>query len=138
MYVVAVEVKDSPIHGKGVFAKQDIKAGEVVWGFKDGHDIKMAPEEYAKLPAEQKAAMEKTGYLSPTSGMWVFPPAGDPACYTNHSQSNNLSTKFDPKFSDEPYFVANRDIKPGEELTNNYLEFDEVSKNLKTNWLKNT
>lgn len=106
--------------------------------YRKSRDIKIAPEDYQKLPDEQKAAMEKTGYLSPASGMWVFPPPDDPACYTNHSQANNMSAKFDPKFSDEPYFVANRDIKSGEELTNNYLEFDEISKHLNAAWLKNT
>lgn len=86
----------------------------------------MSQEQFARISDTHKAAIQKTGYLSPWSNMWVFPLLNDPAQYTNHKADNNLSVKFDPRVSGEPYFVANRDIAKGEELTNNYLEFDKI------------
>jgi SET domain-containing protein len=65
----------------------------------------------------------------------VYPPKDDTACFTNHSHSNNLSAVFDRRISVEPIFVANRDIKKGEELTDNYLEFGTELKDEKPSWL---
>jgi len=134
MYVVDVEVKESNIHGMGVFAKDNIGKGTIVWQFTSGHDQRISKDEFDKLP--DKAELVHVAYLSPASGQMVYPPKGDPACYTNHSPNNNLSTVFDMSVSVEPYFIANRDIKAGEELTNNYLEFDKISQTLKDRWLK--
>jgi SET domain-containing protein len=66
-----------------------------------------------------------------------MPPEDDPACYTNHDPEGfNTSVVFDKDVSDEPIFVANRDIEQGEEITNNYLEFDKNSAIRKFEWLK--
>ena len=136
MYIVPVEVKESEIDGKGVFATDNIKQTQSVWQFDWKNDTKISKEDFDKLPQVEKEALQRVAYLSPTSNKWVYPLRdNDPACYTNHSNKNNLTAKFDPKFSDEPFFIANRDIAAGEELTNNYKEFDEVSKKLKNYWL---
>lgn len=134
MYKIAVEIKDSRIDKKGVFASADIKKGELVWIFTKGHDTTLSPSEYKALPEKEKAI--NIGYLSPWTGRWVFPPEGDAARHTNHSSDNNLSVVFDKNVSTEPYFVANRVISKGEELTNNYLEFDQISQKTKPNWIK--
>lgn len=134
MYKVSVAVDDSPIDGKGVFTRKDIAKDTVVWQFNDKHDIVFTPAEYEAVPPEYKARLKNTGYLSPWSNNWVFPPKDDPAQYTNHSAHNNLSARFDAEVSPEPYFVANRDIVAGEELTNNYHEFDQITRTTKPQW----
>ena len=136
MYKVQVRIADSTIEGKGVFAEEDIPKDKVVWIFTANHDILMTTDNFTALPNDTKLAMEKTGYISPWSGYWVFPPANDPAQYTNHSSKNNLSAIFDAKVSAEPYFIANRNIKKGEELTNNYHEFDKITRDTKPSWAK--
>jgi len=136
MYLVPVEVKRSSIEGKGVFAKNDIQKGGIVWRYTDGHDRKMTVKDFDNLDDATKKSLERVAYLSPTSGLWVIPPDDDPACYTNHDpNSNNTTVRVDPKISDEPIFVANRDIKAGEEITNNYLEFDKNTKPRSFDWL---
>ena len=83
--------------------------------------------------------MDKVAYLSSASNQYVFPPENDPALYTNHDAlNNNLSVTVDPTISSEPFFIANRDILPEEELTNNYHEFDEAIKlkEVIPDWLK--
>lgn len=135
MYLYKIKTKDSGIEGKGVFCLEDIPKDSIVWKFDQNHDKALSQEDYAKLNEEGKREMQKVGYLSPVSKTWIYPPENDPARYTNHSPStNNLSVIFDMAISPEPYFVANRNISNGEELTNNYLEFDEYIKNTKPDW----
>jgi SET domain-containing protein len=136
MYAVLVKVDKSNIDGQGVFAIEDIPKGTIAWIFKEKHDIKLSAKEYDSLSSLQKQKMDKTGYLSPWTGFWVFPSDNDPAQFTNHSNDSNLSVAFDKSISTEPYFVANRDITKGEELTNNYNEFDKITQKTKPIWAK--
>ena len=124
MYLVKVEAKDSPIEGKGVFALEDIKEGTIAWKFDPSHDQSMSSEDFEALDDKSRTQLLRVAYLSKSSGRWVYPPNDDPALFTNHSESNNLSVAHDTAISGEPFFRANRDIRSGEELTVNYTEFD--------------
>lgn len=124
MYLVKVEVRDSQIEGKGVFTLETVKEGTVVWRFDHTHDQTLSAAEFDKLDDDSKRKLQRVAYLSPSSHRWVFPPDDDPARFTNHSKANNLSVLYDETKSEEPIFVANRNIAAGEELTVNYTEFD--------------
>jgi SET domain-containing protein len=134
MYIVPVEVRESSIEGRGVFAAANIKKGQIVWQFTKHHDIEMTPEEFDRQDKETRQKMQRVAYLSPASGLWVSPPENDPACYTNHSRQNNTTVVVDANISPEPYFVANRDIQKSEEITNNYYEFDLNTQKTKPTW----
>ncbi len=134
MYKVLVEVAASDIDGKGVFTKELVSKGTIAWIFTEGHDIRITREAHDALDQAYKDKLGRIGYLSPWTGLWVYPPDDDPAQYTNHSDDNNLSVVFDEAISPEPYFVANRDIAKGEELTNNYHEFDTITRETKPTW----
>jgi len=136
MYLVPAKIKPSLIHGRGVFAEADIPKDTIVWEFKAGHDQKLSSEAFENLDHAARKALERTAYLSPQSDMWVIPPADDPACFTNHSNHANLSVIFDKKLSGEPVFVANRAIAAGEEITNNYQEFDKNADEEQSSWLQ--
>ena len=136
MYICKVKVLESPIEGNGVFTQEDIAKDTIVWIFKDGYDLSIAPAEYEVLPSDKQKELKKTGYLSPWTNVWIFPPKDDPAQYTNHSTDNNLTAVYDIKVSTEPYFVANRNIVNGEELTNNYHEFDQNTQTTKPDWAR--
>ena len=134
MYIVTTKVADSIIEGRGVFSLEAIPKSKIVWLFNEGHDVRKSREEFDRLSNTEKEHLNKTAYFSFWSNLWVYPPTGDPAEFTNHSLTNNPSVTFDPSVSQEPYFIANRDIKIGEELTNNYHEFDEITQLTKPNW----
>lgn len=136
MYLIPVEVKASPIDGNGVFTLQDIPAGKVVWKFDPSHDKTLTQDAFTALTEEEKEALKRIAYLSKHTGRWVYPPSDDPARYTNHSDTNNLSVMVDESISEEPLFVANRAITKGEELTNNYREFDTFAENLEADWVQ--
>ena len=127
-------MSESKIDGKGVFAIEGISKDEIVWMFKDDFDQSLSNEEFQELPQTEKDYLSRTAYLSPWSKQWIFPPKGDPAEYTNHSLDNSLSVKFDRAVSPEPFFIANQNISAGDELTNNYHEFDEITQTQKPDW----
>jgi hypothetical protein len=111
-----------------------IQKSKIVWLFKEGYDIRKTKEEFDILSPNIKEHLSKTANFSPWSELWVYPPTHDHAEFTNHSSTNNLSVVFDPRISREPYFIANRDIKIDEELTNNYHEFDKITQLTKPTW----
>lgn len=125
MYLFPVTIRKSSIEGMGVFTEENIKKGAIVWKYNPDHDQCLSQDEYRALSASKKTYLEKVAYLSPTTHQYIFPPDKDPALYTNHdAKRHNLSVVTDHSISSEPYFIANRDISQGEELTNNYHEFD--------------
>jgi SET domain-containing protein len=100
-----VIVKESKIHGKGVFAARDFKKGESITKWDTSRT--MTKEEL------QNASKEDKRYITVMNGKTVV--MQEPERYVNHSCNPNTIIK---NFSD----VARRDIKTGEEITGNYLE----------------
>ena len=110
------EVLVSPIHGKGLFAKQAIAEGEIV-AVKGGHILTM--EEWSTLepqlgPAEIQIAEEL--FIAPTQQEQRY----GSMLYTNHSCSPNIAIQ------GQIVFVAMRDILPGEELTHDWATTDDL------------
>lgn len=102
-----IEVRASPIEGKGVFALRDFKKGERVleWGVRK------------ELSEEDLAAMsedEKRRYVSFKDGKHLL--SGEPMRYVNHSCDPNTNAKDNGD-------IAIREIKAGEEITSDYRDF---------------
>jgi SET domain-containing protein len=136
MYLIDTKIATSSLDGKGVFTKVSVKKGTRVWVFDPSYDLALSKIEYGNLDADEKHRFGHSAYLSLWSGRWICPPRGDAAEYTNHSANHNLNAKFDESFSTEPFFVANRDINAGEELTNNYHQFDEMTRTTQPVWAR--
>jgi len=108
------EVRTSPIHGRGLFAGQPIRAGEVVCA-KGGHIFSRETlhEVSARLgPAEIQIAEDL--FIGPLSeeereGSMIF---------SNHSCDPNIGVQ------GQVVFVAMRDIEAGEELTHDWAMTD--------------
>ena len=109
-------VRQSPIHGKGLFAKQAIAAGEIV-AVKGGSIL--TKQEWAVLERELGSAeiqLSEDLFIAPTrpehrEGNMV---------YTNHSCDPNIAIQ------GQIVFVAMRDIAPGEELTHDWATTDDL------------
>ncbi len=101
------EIKSSGIQGKGLFAIKHIKKGEVV--------VEWHPKVISKSAAAKLSIVDQEHYLYPDGDylLWMQPPER----YMNHSCSAN--TRVVGK-SD----VASRNIKPGEEITSDYLDLE--------------
>ena len=103
MLLVRTEVRSSPIHGRGLFAAERIREGRWVWCFEPRVD------QIGAVASEHFSWRTEYGYVTP----------GDDARYINHSKTPNLWT-----MAGLAPVVAVRDIEAGEELTENYAEYD--------------
>ena len=112
-YVIdKVEIRESPIHGLGMFAINNIQKGEIVF-IKGGHILRR----------EQFYSSEKiNSYLPIDDNFYIAALTEDEELqvklYNNHSCDPNCGLR------GEITFVAIRDIKKNEELTCDYAFID--------------
>ncbi len=116
-----VEVRDSGIHGKGVFAIKDIPKGTKV--------IEYVGEKITKKESEKRCQeqIKRSEENSEEGAVYVFELDGkydldgnfewNPARLVNHSCSPNCETEEGAEFI---WIIAIRDIKAGEEISYNY------------------
>lgn len=116
MLLVKAEARRSPIHGLGLFASEPIKKGTPVARWTEGHDMRMTPAEWAALPARVREWLY-IHWWTREDGNWYG--TCDDGRFTNHSKSPNMLWDDDTKTS-----IAARDIAAGEELTEDYGDFD--------------
>lgn len=109
------EVRPSPIHGKGLFAREPIAAGEIV-AVKGGYVL--TAEQWRALEPELGAAeiqIAEELFIAPAR-----PEERDGAMlYTNHSCDPNIAIQ------GQIVFVAMRDIVAGKELTHDWATTDD-------------
>jgi len=119
MLLVKCEARPSPIHGLGLFACEDIKAGMAVASWTEGHDYRLTVEQFKALPVELKT------FLWNFVWTWVdgcIYGTADAGRFTNHSDTPNMRWDDATRTS---YAIA--DIAAGTELTEDYDEFDHSS-----------
>lgn len=117
------EVQKSPIHGKGLFAKQTIATGEIV-AVKGGYIL--TKQAWASLETQLGSAeiqISEELFIGPTK------EEQREGCmlYTNHSCDPNIAIQ------GQIIFVAMRDISPGEELTHDWATTDDLDYALECN-----
>jgi SET domain-containing protein len=105
-----------PGAGLGLFAAEDIPAGTLIWKFDDGWDLL---KREADWPDDVSKSFLKTyAYLSPTSKKRLYVICIDNARFINHS-ARPTGTGGQSQVT-----VAARDIRAGEEITEDYRTFD--------------
>ena len=114
LYKVEVKVATNPEMGLGLFTKEFIQKGTIVWEFVEGVDIKMDEVTFNKLNYAQKEYFEKYGWKEDDG---FYYSSCDLTNFINHSYKPNLDIVGEK-------VVSNRDIKVGEELFENYSQFD--------------
>jgi SET domain-containing protein len=113
MLLVKTYLDKSAIHGLGVFAGHAIRKGTKVWRFVEGFDRVYSPTEFAKLPKPARDYIWNYGYR--VDGEILL--TSDHDHHMNHSDNANTHWR-------NGHIVARRTIRKGEEITNNYREFD--------------
>lgn len=115
-----IEIRSSPIQGKGMFAKESIKAGEtvIIWG-----GGRVSKEEAIKAKNQEGKVITQLD-----EDLFTVEESGDdPTYFINHSCDPNLWMK--NAFT----LIARRDIKPNEELTADYVLW-EADENYVAKW----
>jgi SET domain-containing protein len=119
-----IEVKDSPIEGKGVFAKENIKKGEIIENCHFTILEQKFPQIDKKLQ-EYVFAWPKDLWGGKSVVVWGF------GSIYNHSKNNNADWKTDEKNNLFTFFAI-KDITIGEEICTNYGEaYEQVVKTVK-------
>jgi len=114
MMLVRTSVAPSKIHGLGLFADEDIKAGTEVWRFDPSFDHSISENLLASYPEVTRDYLRHYGYARPgTSDLGLD---ADHGRFMNHAENPNLESR-----PPEALF-AKREIKKGEEITMNYSD----------------
>ena len=113
MLLVKTYLDKSAIHGLGVFAAEFIRKETKIWRFVEGFDRCYSPKQFARLPKQAREFLKSYGYK--VDGEILFTVDNDH--YINHSDTPNTYLK-------NGYTIARRNIRKGEEITNDYREFD--------------
>lgn len=122
MLLVPVEVRQSPIHGLGVFTCAPIRKGTIVWQFDPGIDHRHPVSWLEHQPEHVRRYVSTHCVLSMDKQHYYV--VGDYTLFVNHSLAPNLQPLDDVIVNDEGVVAAARAIKAGEELTINYALID--------------
>ncbi len=113
MLLVKTYLDKSRIHGLGVFADETIRKGTKIWRFVIGFDRYYSRKQFAKLPKPAKDFIKLHGYQWENEILLSM----DHDTFMNHSDDPNT-------FFHNGYVVARRDIRKGDEITNDYRAFE--------------
>lgn len=115
MLTIKTTIRNSKIHWLWLFADQDIKQGELIGEFIFWLDISLSEEEYQQLNKTNKEFFDAYGRQDKITKKYMLNI--DNTRFINHSETPNIEH--------EAYkLIAARDIKRGEELMDNYTDFD--------------
>lgn len=110
-----IQLKESPISGKGLFAVSFIREGEIIWR-QDPHERHYGLEEIQKWSLEKQKLFFSCSYQVGDNLFYGMDGSGpDEADFMNHSCDPNTW------FIDDKTMVARRDILPNEEITYDYV-----------------
>ncbi len=89
----------------------------MVWKLNPKFDLIWSIKEFNALPKKAKDSILFYGHFQAEEGGYIL--CSDDARFFNHSTSANCKSKVGKTY-------AIKDIKIGEEITDNYIEFDEL------------
>lgn len=122
MFHVKVKLKESDLHGIGLFADQHIKKGQAVYTINESLDLKISIYDFELLSNDEQQTICHYGYLDKSGDYWHL--SFDDVRFCNHSRKGNIKLVGNR-------LIAKRDISKGEELTQNYSEFENLRRVLK-------
>ncbi|MGO8867434.1 MAG: SET domain-containing protein [Alphaproteobacteria bacterium] len=120
MLLIAVELRPSAVHGIGVFAREAVRRGAVVWQFDPGVDNRHPASWLGLQPEHVRRFVDVYGVLSLDKTQLSIP--GDQTLFINHSSTPNLVPRDEVVVNGDGVVAAARDIEIGEELTVDYAE----------------
>ena len=121
MMLIDTYLDKSKIQGVGVFAKENVKKGEKIKEVRPEFEIEFNSDNLPKMPLALAKFIDTHSYEREL-GSKILVMGIDNEKYLNHSD--------DPSVNDEGY--ALKDIKIGDEITINYMDFDDSVEKL---WL---
>ena len=121
MIHIKYKLDKSKHHGIGLFADEDLKQGQLVYTASPLLDVNLTQEQFDSLSDREKEELKWWGFFDENSKRWHVD--FDVSKFINHENNGTLTQD---KNHTDANLVTTRDIKSGEELTQNYLEFETV------------
>jgi hypothetical protein len=124
MMMVDTELRESAIHGLGVFLVEPVRKGGLIWRFDARIDRVYSTAEVESLPEHVQRYLRTYSTWHAATGLFVL--CGDNGRFFNHSETP--STVSNAISFGEDHAV--RDLAAGEELTSDYATIcDDVRSN---------
>lgn len=119
MIHVKHKVDKSNLHGLGLFTLEDIPKGGLIYTASPKLDLNLSQEDFDSLNQKEKDEVRYWGFWIESQKVWHVD--FDMSKFINHSHESNVTQDFS---KEDAYLTAKRDIQAGEELTQDYLEFE--------------
>ena len=116
MIHINYKILDSKIHGIGLFANQDIKAGDLIYTPSPLLDVDITQAEFENLTPSEQHEVQYYGYWNKKTQKWHV--AFDAIRILNHGNSDVANATQD----EDMVMTAKRNIESGEELFQDYIE----------------
>lgn len=115
MFKIKYFINKSPLHGLGIFSNQEIKKGQIIYIHNDNLDLILTEKDFDSLDEEDKNIIFHYGYFDKRLCKWRLDH--DDIRFCNHSKNPNITLS-------KGKIIAKRDIPVGEELLQDYCEFE--------------
>lgn len=122
MFHVKVKVLPSNINGLGLFAEENIAKEQLVYSKNDKLDLTVSVKEFENLSLDEKRTIKHYGFLDKKENIWHV--SFDDIRFCNHSFQSNIT-------NENKKLIATKDIKKGDEITQNYEEFEILRKEVR-------
>lgn len=120
MVLVKTKVRQSGVHGLGLFADQFIPKGTKTFEYIPWFDVSFSEEELVKMSEEARREIIWYAYFDKKNNKYVL--CSDDYRFINHSADiSKINIESTPD-----YDIALRDIETGEELLCDYNKFDDT------------
>lgn len=114
-------LKESPLHGIGLFTQEDLSKGQLVYTASPLLDVNITQQEFDSLSENEQNEIRWWGFWDEPTQRWHVD--FDVSKFINHSSNATLTQDSDHT---EAYLITTRNVNAGEELTQDYLEFETV------------
>lgn len=114
MIHIRYKIKNSDTHGIGLFADQDIQAGDLIYSPNPLLDVDITKDEFDALSEQEKKEVMYYGYFHEKGNKWHV--AFDMIRILNHGAGENANVTQDENM----VMTAKRAIHKGEELLQDY------------------
>jgi SET domain-containing protein len=119
MIHIKYKLDRSDKHGIGLFTDEDLKFGQLIYTASPLLDINITQEKFDSLSDREREEFHWWGFFDEASQLWHVD--FDVSKFINHSLDGTVTQD---KSYNEACLIATRDLSKGEELTQNYLEFE--------------
>lgn len=121
MIHISYKLKESPLHGIGLFTQEDLSQGQLVYTASPLLDVNITQQEFDSLSENEQNEISWWGFWDEPTQRWHVD--FDVSKFINHSSNATLTQDSDHT---EAYLITTRNVNAGEELTQDYLEFETI------------